>query len=263
MYFDKKKHVYDILITSVECTGYSNGKQEISKSGSIIKSTQTYYPFKNYPITLDPDMSDFAIGFYKIIYKDILRENGILNVDSLVDDNFAGDTMNSFNNITNCVKGAGRTKAKRTPYDTWPDFLKNYHDQYTCLANFWILPKELGRVNNTYLSKGYYDYTKHIGAQDYMDKFLGQVKMEWEKYCSKYSYFKRMRDFKIFAEINFLVGSYVNSDMEIYKYSIGRTPEEIIDAVQDKIHLRATVISESQYCDELWTYFYNCGLIEC
>lgn len=268
----KSKQVYEILLMPIEFNSekYKDGnvykdykieEQKIFKYGSVIKSTQSYYPkYGNvrYEFHPDPDMTDFACGFYEIIYDDILEgEKKIVDKDgNLSNRQFAGDTMNGFNYIANRIPQAGETTKKRTPQNKWPDYLQKYHIQYHCLANFWLLPMEIGRKNKKNLSKGYY-----YGAQDYMDKFLMQVKDVWSDYV-QYRYFQKIKNFEKFAKINHLVGSYIYSDMSVFEYS-EKTPEEIICFLQDRLRLRATAISKSeQYCDKLYEYFGNCGLIK-
>ena len=60
-------------------------------------------------------MSDFAIGFYSILYKGPLNNNPILDkkTNKLVNNNFAGDTMNSFNSIANCIPESGKKVENR------------------------------------------------------------------------------------------------------------------------------------------------------
>lgn len=108
MNMDKKKQVEEILLMPINVIGYSGMTGvKIKKAGKCIETTQSYYPYKNYPIGLDPDMSDFAIGFYEILYNDFLS-NPILNgAEALSNNEFASDTMNSFNTIANKVLEAG------------------------------------------------------------------------------------------------------------------------------------------------------------
>ena len=93
-------------------------------------------------------MSDFTVGFYEIVYKDLLKCMTLLNgKGELYNAQFAGDTMNSFNTIANFTINAGKSMAKRTPLEEWPEYLKDYRIRYHCLANFWILPMDIGRTS--------------------------------------------------------------------------------------------------------------------
>lgn len=271
-----QEQVYNILMMPVKVCKHSgfNDKRKIKieKQDNLIETTQTYWPeyidrntgkpFR-YSFAPDCDMSDFACGFYEIIYKDILQGKIVKDDGSLLNEQFAGDTMNSFNYIANRIPEAGKTKKTRTPYNTWPEYLQKYYDHYHCLANFWLLPMEIGRKNSSDLSKGYYDYKNWNGAHDYMDKFLTQVKYDWDRYIiDNSSYFLTIKDFAQFAKINCLVGSYLYADMSVFEYS-KKEPEEIINLLQDRIRLRATAISESEkYCEKLYEYFSRYGLIK-
>ena len=102
---DKQRaQVYNILLTPIkffsekykesnEYPDYKIEETNIFIDKNVIKSTQSYYPYypdsskKRYPFSPDCDMSDFACGFYQIIYKDILNKD-ILNYYKLVDDDF-------------------------------------------------------------------------------------------------------------------------------------------------------------------------------
>ena len=107
---------------------YKTIKRSKCQDRDVIKTSQKYIR-KN-----DPDMSDFAIGFYEIIYKDILNGKTILDEKGYLQNKelFAGDTMNSF-----------RTIKRRNPKE---NILKKYEYQYHCLANFWLIPMEMGRT---------------------------------------------------------------------------------------------------------------------
>lgn len=268
---NQRKQVYKILTMPIECTGYSNGENiEIKVDGSVIKTTQTYYPYKEWngekkDIPLDPDMSDFSVGFYDILYKDILK-NPILNEDDeFYDKEFAGDTMNSFNTIANLISGAGSSSYNRTLFQYWPTYLQEYHNKYHCLANFWLIPMHIGRTSKytpykyKKLSKTSYEYD----IQDYMDRFLNLFKNNISQYKNLYcNYFDSINSFDHFARLHNLVGSYIYGDMSIFEFSKNKSDfEYIIKFIQDRIELRATAISMSQYAEELWKYFYKLRLL--
>lgn len=259
----QKQQVYEILITPIECTEYSKGIPKIRKEGFIIKSTQTYYPYKSWngkpkAIPLDEDMSDFSVTFYEIMYKDLLDNTPIMKNDDFYDKSFAGDTMNSFNSVANLITEAGNTSQNRTTIDQWPAYLKDYYKQYHCLANFWILPMEIGRTLKNAWSKGNFDN----GIQDYMDRFLKRLKENLSQYSSLYpGYFKKIKGIEDFTKVHNLVGSYVYGDMGICEFSINNSDgKNIIKIVQDRIKLRATVLAESDYAEALWNYFNELGL---
>ena len=257
----KKQKVYEILMMPIECTGYSNGKPIIKIENEVIKTTQTYYPYKEWDIPLDPDMSDFAVGFYEIIYRDLLEEVILDSKDALSNKDYAGDTMNSFNTIANSVAEAGSKKDKREPMEKWPKWLQKYEAYHRCLANFWVIPMEMGRTVNNEWCKGSYDKD----VRDYMDRFLNLYKANLEQYKMMYpSYFENINSFKDFVRLHILFGSYVsdNDNMEVYSFSNDEHDRKtVVDKIQDNIKLRAKAISESKYANELWEYFLKNGLL--
>lgn len=261
MEYNKRKQVFDILMLPIEAVKYSAEKVEICREGNVIKSTQTYYPYKKWngkplPISLDEDMSDFAIGFYEIIYDSIINVKSLIKNDKLSDDRFAGDTMNSFETIANLFPEAGNCKKRRTLPETWPLKLQQYKEQYHCLANFWILPKEIGRKidEDNVLCKGSYTY----GIKDYVDRFLIQLQKS-----NEYIKYMNYDNFSMFAEAQFIYGSYVYSDNSLYNFSADESnPYLLIDKIMDRIKIRATAIANSDYVERLWDYFDAYGLIE-
>lgn len=260
MEYSKRKQVFDILMLPIQAVKYSAGKVEICRDVNVIKSTQTYYPYKEWngklvEIPLDEDMSDFAIGFYEIIYESIINAKSLIENDSLTDAKFAGDTMNSFETIANLFPEAGNCKKRRTLPEAWPIELQQYKEQYHCLANFWILPIEIGRKidKENILCKGSYKYK----IRDYVDRFL--IQLEKSNEGIKYMNYD---DFSMFAKVQFIYGSYVYSDGSIYNFSADESnPYLLIDKIMDRIKIRATAIANSDYAERLWNYFDHYGLI--
>lgn len=243
----KVQQVYEVLLKPINCEKHSgfgiDRKVNISNENSIIQSTETYWPqYKNrntgelfrYPFSSDCDMSDFACGFYEIIYNDILQGESIVvnEVGNLVDKEFAGDTMTSVSKL--------------------PGLRDNYH----CLANFWLLPMEIGRTSKN-------DWTKtsrKYDVQDFMDRFLSLLKSNFEKYkCLYQSYFKNIDTFENFAVIHYLSGSYVDKKYNIKEFS-NNIDTSTSDALLELMKSRAENISKSKYADELWDYFNKWGL---
>ncbi len=256
----KRQEVYKILMMPIQCTSYSNGKPIIEMDNYVIKTTQTYWRNKNYPQNLDEDMSDFSIGFYSILYKELLNGNSVLNEDdNLYNDEFAGDTMNSFNYIANITPNAGKSRKERTNQKEWPEYLQQYFKEYHCLANFWLMPMEIGRTLNNKWCKGCYDNKVH----DYMDRFLLLLKLNFETYKNMYKeYFGGIKEFEQFADMNFLMNSYIDKEYRISEYS-GKSDDTkaIIETINNFIEKRAKAISESKYAEELWEYFSEKGLL--
>lgn len=239
--------MYDILLMPIECTKHCGfgGKRnvEIKKQGNRgnrgnrIETSQTYWPeYTNrdtgekfrYDFSPDPDMSDFACGFYEIIYKDLLGGKKIVdNNGCFVNKEYAGDTM---------------TSVSRLP---------GLRDRYHCLANFWILPMELGRRSKHPLSKTSPCYD----IRDFMDRFLRLLKDELEKYKRGFpDYFSKADKFERISDIHLLCGSYLDEQCNVLQYSheINKQTEEYL---WDCMKKRAKAISESSFAPELWKYF--------
>ena len=247
---DKKNQVIDVLLTPINVIRHS-GKIDVSikKNGKYIETTQTYKR------ALDPDMSDFAIGFYEIIYKDIFNtsEPILSELDLLSSDAFAGDTMNTFNTIANKVPGAGSSRRQRTSMTDWPDYLQNYSLQYHCLANFWILPMDVGRKIGNKYSKG--------AGGDYVDCFIHKLVGSFDDYKEKYNeYFKSFFKIDDFYTVHFIGDSYDNYEeaKTLSKYE----PKKFVEVATEMMKIRANEISESKHLDCLWEYFNKYGLFD-
>lgn len=249
----KRTQVYEVLLMPIKCEKHcglgNDRKVNISKEGRCIKTTETYwrqYKDRNtgnlfrYPFKSDCDMSDFACGYYEIIYKDILQD-----VQKLVDDDgnlvnreFAGDTMTSVSK------------------------LPQLRDKYHCLANFWIVPEFIGRTSK-YTPAQYQKWSKTSNVhniQDFMDRFLSLVNKNFEVYKSLYpSYFKKINDFKHFVKIHHLDGAYVDEKYTVIQFSYNMDISTS-DRLFELIECRADNISKSEYADELWDYFNKWGL---
>ena len=247
----KQKQVYEILLLPIECD--KNKYDGVYRKGNKIYTGQHYISSIS-----DEDMSDFAIGYYEIIYKSILDKKPILLDDgNLFNANFAGDTMNSFNTVANRVPGVGssREERKTIPKSKWPKYLQEYETNYHCLANFWVIPMEIGRTLEP--------MSKAKVAKDYMDRFLKVYCADKKLYVEKFNlYFNKIKSFTEFAKIHFLLGSNVDKNMQIVEYS---TPigdgKEFIRKAQDMMKKRAYLISKSKYAEELWDYFNKLGIL--
>ena len=243
----QKNEVIKILMTPIKVNSRNQGETIIEIKDNIICSTQTYEgPF-------DEDMSDFAVGFYEILYKSLLKEKKILHEKKLVDSACAGDTMNSFNTIANRVPEAGKSRKQRTCKEEWPEYLSNFKDHYHCLANFWLLPMEIGRKSNHRYSK--------TRCKDYMDRFLNKISKEFEKVMDR----KKYKDFEEFKKLHFLEGSYIDAeDGKVLSFSnSSKNPaEEVIESMNQKIYKRAEMIANSPVGEKLSKYFKKYKLIK-
>lgn len=225
----KRQDIYKILMTPIQCTKYSNGRPIIKVVNSVIETTQTYWPqyidkdtgkpFR-YPFIHDCDMSDFACGFYEIIYKDILNDNKLVDDNgNFTDKNFAGDTMTSVSK------------------------LPGLKDRYHCLANFWLIPMEIGRTSKNEWSKT----SKKYEILDFMDRFLLLLKYNYHAYEDLFkNYFNNIKTFEQFAEIHFIKNSYVDENYDVNEFS-HQLDSTTSDILFEFIKIRATLISESKY----------------
>lgn len=238
----QKNEVIKILMTPIKIHSRNQGKTIIKIKDHVICSTQTYEgPF-------DEDMSDFAVGFYEILYKSLLKEKKILHQKKLVNSAFAGDTMNSFNTIANRVPEAGKSRKQRTDKEVWPEYLSNFKDHYHCLANFWLLPMEIGRKSN-------HSYSK-TRCKDYMDRFLNKISKEY----GKVEVLKAYGDYDKFKAVHFLEGSYIeaeNGKVLSFSNSSKNTAEEVIESMNQNIYKRAEMIANSPIGEKLSKYFKN------
>lgn len=244
----QRAEIYKILLLSITCTKHSgfspNKKMIIEMDKGNIKTTQSYFPQYSNPkfnkINLDCDMSDFACGFYEIIYnREIVADNG-----SFTNKNFAGDTM---------------TSVSRLPA------LK---DRYHCLANFWLIPMDIGRTSSwTSNERKQWSKTSDVyKIYDYMDRFLILLKDNFLEYKKLYPvYFANIETFKDFCDIHLLVNSYVDENYEINEFSSNMkeaTSAEISEIAYGFMKKRAEVISQSEYAYKLWDYFTYYKLID-
>ena len=183
----------------------------------------------------DPDMSFIALEFYKILY-DFNDENC-----------FSGDTMNSFNIVSRYASD-----------DKKQDWGKSYH----CLANFWVLPKEVGRTCIGELAKAsggrpsrtieYFN----TGKKDFMDRFLSYYFKNFDKYSKEYSVYVDKFPEDSFAALHYIDGIYMDqtfdNDQSIKLFSYIKDEDNFVESVNDvisemqsRIELRAEKISES------------------
>lgn len=196
----------------------------------------------------DQDMSDVAQQFYKVLYD--------FKDDSWLKNGFAGDTMNSCKYACKIV-----SEEKR----------EEWNSKYHCLANFWVLPSEVGRST-------FKDYSKNSGGvqsptiasfnkgrKDYMDRFLdiymNEEKFYQERYPSYYQEFPKDK----FGDKHFITGIFIDDDKKVISFSkISETEkvnlkyavENIIDVLIGKIEERASSISNSDKAEMLRDLFY-------
>ncbi|MCI7304021.1 MAG: hypothetical protein MR704_20145 [Clostridia bacterium] len=233
----KQKQVHDILVTSISCN--KNYSEIVYEQGKILTG-QKYYG------AADEDMSDFAVGFYEIIYQDILDQTILDEKGKFVNKEFAGDTMNSFASIANITSNAGKTNRSRTPKSKWPIYLQNYYETYHCLANFWLLPMNIGRTS------------KKLNYYDSMDLFLNRLKQDYSTLSDYKDYFEKISTFEDYCQKHFVKTGRGKSEI-LKNYQEGDSENLVKYAMKD-IEERASSISISKYADDLWAYFHKLNL---
>lgn len=249
-----KEQVRKILLMPIECyVDYKGGKLEITKENNEkIMSSQMYYPQYIYKDTGKPDrfpnwkpdedVSDFACGFYEIIYNKVLSGNTIIDaVGNLSDKQYCGDTMTSVSKI--------------------PKLKNRYH----CLANFWILPMHIGHTSSSthYDLKKWSKTSNHYKTEDFMDRWLLLLKYQFADFKENFSYFNNFKSFEEFADIHFLKGSYVDDNYDVIQYSDESLKTQDLDKILfGFMETRAEKISASDYADDLWDFFNNYHLFD-
>ena len=243
----QKQQIYELLLMPIVCD--DRNRKNLERIDDVVYTGQKYAS-----TYVDEDMSDYAVGFYEILYKNLLENQSMLNSKgNIIDWEFAGDTMNSFETVANKTPGAGKMRAERTPESEWPEFLRIYKRRYHSLANFWILPVETGRSLNGELNKA-------RRAWDYMDRYLTVLREEVKFNGNERKYHNSFKGWDDFLDKHFLKKGYFDND-SIISISHG-TAEEFTNAAIKAMEGRARDISESEYAQPLWEYFDRNGLVK-
>ena len=233
----KAQQVHELLLAPIVCDDRQRDKP--IRQGNTILTGQRYAS-----TFIDEDMSDFAVGFYEILYnRPILDNRGFIK-----DLDYAGDTMNSFETTARRVLGR-----ERPPEVEWPCYLREYKQRYRCLANFWVLPLEMGRTLKGPLNKA-------RRAQDYMDRFLRLIRTEAPFGGDGGGFFQSFTDWDDFVERQFLRRGYLAREGKIKEMS-GGSPESFISGALAAMEDRARDIAESEYMEPLWSYFERNGVL--
>lgn len=221
-----------------------------SEGNKIILSGQKYGSIA------DEDMSDFAIGFYEIVYQGLIPDKKLLKEDGgLLNMQFAGDTMNA---KVYCGKDV--------------DANSSWKSKYHCLANFWLLPVNVGRSSaKTPKDDRKYSKSKN-GINDFLDIFLEYYSDKYKEYADKYGdYINCMAqdrdedknsehtDIGAFYKNHCLLGSFVEEKddrYEITDFSSGNKKLDICEKVWDLIKRRAGKLAE-EYGEQLYEYFFG------
>ena len=233
MNMDKEDQVKKILlmpiIASKDIKGITLATRNDTNESFILSG-------HSYGDTTDEDMSDIAICFYKEIY-----DIDIMNKEKYGDVDFAGDVMNSYKRI------AGRITCSSDKKEKWK---KMYH----CLANFWILPMEVGR-------KGTKGFSKSQVSKDYMDGFLKVLSEKYAEYSERYKeYFAEFGEFTEFCEKHCIKNVYFK-DNERVKITGLKKADQVINVMESMCIKRANELWKAKG-EELYSLFEQCNLIQ-
>lgn len=264
-YDDKqKKRLKIILLAPIEYDKTHINGFSFDSSRGIILSNQTYIPENSDRVKFDADMSDIAVCFYESLYNlesEKNKKGKILDGTRLFDNEFAGDTMNNH-------KFVARYASDEKAYE--------WASKYHCLANFWLLPNDVGRTNksNGNLCKGRAirpaKTVKNFNAKtkDYMDRFLDQLsdnKAEYEDKFKRYFSIFPIDDMSKFGNAHFLNDNYISNGVVVSFSRIDPDKTElktedvdsIIDSMDEKINERAKDIVNSSKGPVLYFAFKN------
>lgn len=223
-----------------------------SEGNKIILSGQKYGSIA------DEDMSDFAIGFYETVYQGLIPDKKLLKEDGgLSNMQFAGDTMNA---KVYCGKDV--------------DTISSWKSKYHCLANFWLLPVNVGRSSaKTPTDERIYSKSKN-GINDFLDKFLEYYSDKYKEYADKYGDYvncmaqdrdedknSEHTDIGAFYKNHCLLGSFVekkNDGYTITNFSCNNKKLDIniCEDVWDRIKCRAGKLAE-ECGEQLYKYFFK------
>lgn len=230
--------------TGIQCNQFNTPRFALNIDKNKIISQKSYY-YTNYE---DVDMSDFAIGFYEIIYEDLLNNQSILDQSKIKNKSFMGDTMNSFNTVASLFKKIKGYKKGKCDYKEYPEWLQKYSAKYHCLANFWLLPMQLGRTITSTESILGFDLNKVTSSKDYMDQYLKNLEKQFPQLKkANLPYFSQFSNYDDFIEKHFLP--------EYTIFSKDNDPETIVSNMENFINTRAELIAKSDKVDKLYEYF--------
>ena len=266
---DKQKKVFEILVCPIVASKDASNIGLYSNVflGKIIISSQEYDG------NVDEDMCDFAIGFYEILYGfepgDILAQSKDKNKKSIIDWEYAGDTMNSYATVSRYA-----SKEKK----------KEWKETYHCLANFWMLPGVIGRCATQKHKCSKQQRTRpkktvtnfNYCREDYVDRFLEALseddfrkdfKTDFAHYAKR---FQLNDDIVNFAEKHH-IKDLINDDGKVIFFSkIDETMENldermvdaVIDSMERNVCKRAvSIVTDDVICNKLFYYFDKLRLI--
>lgn len=240
MLTEEQKKVKEILLMPIECT--TQETLTVFLYNNRIFSSQKYRG-------LDPDMSDIAVEFYQIIYKEklkkleykILHEDGNLKVLKNYKE-FCGDTMNSYRTIENRLCDDEKKRELK--------------DKYHSLANFWLLPMDVGHSSSWTKIRKLGEYSKSDNRfKDFMDKFLQFLLINYEDYSKIFPEYAKSFMLDSFGVDHFIDEIYLenNEVTEGMKFS-DKEADDIADEMCKRIEKRADLIAHKKG-KELYDFF--------
>ncbi len=158
------------------------------------------------------------------------------------------------------------------------DKSEEWAETYHCLANFWVLPGEIGRSNKHKYSKGIpgrpVDTANNFnyGRKDYMDRFLKALIDEKGNFVIEFKdefkgYFEALGIKVDKIDVNsFLEKQYINDwDMINFFSKIDENTNEftkavngVIDSMEKNICKRASAVVKNEViCNKLSEYFFT------
>lgn len=223
---------------------YSSDKKKILSSAIINRN-------------FDVDISAFAIGFYKCIYKGILDDIDLVDENKIYNYQFTGDTMNSFNTTVNKLPKNAMQKKEIS------EIISNFKEKYHSLANLWILPEKIGREMSCILCKD--NYCNDV--EDYMDRYLEFLKNNENEIFKNYNfnkcfcfkeYFSKFENFNDFIKKHYLDLYIKNGNIVKFSNNVfDKNDEAIITCIKamiKNIENRADIIAKN-CTEELYNYF--------
>lgn len=193
------------------------------RKGTVLFSMQDYTAPGSKKRTLDPDMSDIAVAFYEIIYRNTI----MFSKENLGESfpGYAGDTMNSFNSV---AKNAS------------PEMKQKWYFRYHCLANFWLY---------NYGTQGRREskYPGNVSCNDSLDAYLSFNNVDLNQhYLSRYKPLWSGTKDKIKDHIN--------------QYEC--QANSVINKMIECIELRAdNIVRDEKVCNELYKFFKENNLL--
>ena len=189
----------------------------------VYRIDNTIYSGQHYCRMPDPDMSDIAVWYYETLYKEVFNGSRMLNdKNELANPCFAGDTINTYKHVAYIAS----KEIKVEKVEKW-------YIEYHCLANFWILPMEVGRTVKSGLSK--------MDRYEYIDGFVKKYNEQYAEYESQYGGYTNY-----FTKDDFINKHFLNTDIGFGECN--NNSNSIIEKMETIIENRAKAIADKIGC---------------